>query len=201
MPTVADYTMSRHKEFNPEEAMREAMEAFWERGYHGTSVSDLLSEMKLNRGSLYDTFGDKKRLFLAALDEYEKQGREVVRKQLEQPGSARAAIEEFVKEAVKNCTGEAGQRGCLVLKAAMEMAPQDEEVADWVRTATRNREQLLAKTIRRAQAEGEIDSSLDPRGTARFVLCSLTGLKVLGTVSPNERDVREVSSMILRTLG
>src|ERR1700749_3678569 len=78
--------MARPKEFDPGEAMREAMAAFWERGYHATSVSDLLSEMKLNRGSLYGTFGDKKRLFLATLAEYEKQSRETMRETLEQPG-------------------------------------------------------------------------------------------------------------------
>ena len=82
--------MARHKEFDPGEAMKEAMEAFWERGYHGTSVNDLLAEMKLNRGSMYDTFGDKKSLFLATLAEYERQGREAVAEILNKPGSAKA---------------------------------------------------------------------------------------------------------------
>src|SRR5438105_13580229 len=122
--------MARPKEFDPGEAMQEAMEAFWQRGYHATSVSDLLSEMKLNRGSLYGTFGDKKKLFLAALAEYEKQGRETVRQALERPGPARRAVEQWVMSAAQLCSGEAGHRGCLALKAAMEMAPQEQDVAD-----------------------------------------------------------------------
>ena len=65
-------TMARPKEFDPETAAQEAMEAFWERGYAATSVNDLLEEMGLNRGSLYGTFGDKKQLFLAALEKYAK---------------------------------------------------------------------------------------------------------------------------------
>src|ERR1700676_751611 len=110
--------MARPKEFDPGDAMREAMEAFWQRGYHATSVTDLLGEMKLNRGSLYGTFGDKKKLFLAALAEYEKQGHEMVRSALDRPGSARKALEAWVCDSASSCTGEAGLRGCLALKAA-----------------------------------------------------------------------------------
>src|SRR5437899_12857916 len=106
MPTVPP--MARPKAFDPGEAMKEAMEAFWERGYHGTSVNDLLAEMKLNRGSMYDTFGDKKTLFLATLAEYERQGREAVAEILNKPGSARAAIRNFAYASAEMCTGEAG---------------------------------------------------------------------------------------------
>ena len=159
--------MARPKEFNPGDAMREAIGAFWERGYHATSVTDLLGEMKLNRGSLYGTFGDKKKLFMAALAEYEKQGFETVRAALEQPGSARKALEGWVTEAAMSCTGESGLRGCLALKAAMEMAPQDEDVAKWMRDVTHDRELQVAKTIRRGQAEGEINPKLEPRVLAQ----------------------------------
>jgi len=198
MPTVA--VMARPKEFDPEQAMKEAMEAFWERGYHGTSVSDLLSEMNLNRGSLYGTFGDKKSLFLAALAEYERQGRSAVAAILEQPGSAKAALREFVLTAATACTGEGGQRGCLGLKAAMEMAPQDQDVANWVRTITREREQMVAKVVRRGQSAGEINKNVDARAVARYLLTSLAGLKVMGVSAPTEREVREVVSLILRVL-
>lgn len=176
------------------------MEAFWERGYHGTSVNDLLAEMKLNRGSLYDTFGDKKSLFLAALAEYERQGREVVFEILSRPGPAKKALRDFACAAGEMCSGEAGQRGCLGLKAALEMAPHDEDVAKWVRDITREREQMLAKVIKRGQAEGDISDKLDSRAVAKYLLTSLAGLKVLGVSSPSPREVREVLNLILRVL-
>jgi len=180
--------------------MQEAMEAFWERGYHATSVSDLLAEMKLNRGSLYGTFGDKKSLFLAALTEYERQGRQAMREILQRPGSARDAITQWVVESGRQTVGESGQKGCLGLKAAMEMAPQDRDVADWAREVARQRERLLAKTIRRGQAEGEIDSGLDARAVARYLVTALAGLRVVGVSAPTEREVSEVVELILRVL-
>jgi TetR/AcrR family transcriptional repressor of nem operon len=192
--------MARPKEFDPGQAMREAMAAFWERGYHGTSVSDLLAEMKLNRGSLYGTFGDKKKLFLATLAEYERQSRETMRETLERPGSARAAIEQWAAEAAMFCAGEAGLRGCLGVKAAMEMAPHDKDVADWVRAVTRARDHLVAKAVRRGQSDGEINPRLDPRVVARCLNTLLAGLKVRGTAAPTDREVRETVAMMLRVL-
>jgi TetR/AcrR family transcriptional repressor of nem operon len=192
--------MARPKAFDPEEAMQEAMEAFWANGYHGTSVNDLLSEMKLNRGSLYDTFGDKKSLFLAALGEYERQGRKAMAEVLAKPGSAKAAIREWAMSAADMCMGEAGQRGCLGLKAALEMAPHDADVAKWVRDITRERELMVAKVIKRGQSEGEIDNGLDARTVARYLLTSLAGLKVMGLSSPGPHEVREVLELILRVL-
>jgi TetR/AcrR family transcriptional repressor of nem operon len=64
--------MTRIKEFDPERALESAMELFWCRGYEATSVRDLLDEMGIGRGSMYDTFGDKRALFLAALDRFEE---------------------------------------------------------------------------------------------------------------------------------
>ncbi len=46
------------------------MQAFWRKGYEATSIQDLVEQMGINRFSLYDTFGDKHRLYLAALDRY-----------------------------------------------------------------------------------------------------------------------------------
>ncbi len=60
--------MARPKEFVPEEAIEKAMEVFWRKEYEATSVEDLVSAMHINRGSLYDTFGDKRKLFLACMD-------------------------------------------------------------------------------------------------------------------------------------
>ena len=192
--------MPRPKEFDPGEAMKEAMEAFWERGYHATSVHDLLSEMKLNRGSMYATFGDKKQLFMAALDEYERQGRAALAEALEKPGSVKEILREWVMQVADSCSGEAGSRGCLALKAALEVAPHDADVADWIRKVSKRRERVIAQVIRRGQGEGDINPRLDPRVTGRYLMSSLAGLRVLGTASPAHRQMREVADLIVRIL-
>ena len=62
--------MARHKEFEREVVLEKAMATFWRYGYEGTSVQTLVENMGINRGSIYDTFGDKRSLFLAAIQHY-----------------------------------------------------------------------------------------------------------------------------------
>src|SRR5690348_16575655 len=62
--------MAGVKQFDRHEALDRAMAAFWSRGYEATSIDDLVQATRIGRGSLYGTFGDKRQLFLAALDHY-----------------------------------------------------------------------------------------------------------------------------------
>ena len=64
------------KQFDTDEALAKAMNAFWARGYEATSVQDLVACMGINRGSLYATFGDNRQLFIQALRRYDAQHRE-----------------------------------------------------------------------------------------------------------------------------
>lgn len=80
------------------------------------------------------------------------------------------------------------------------MAPQDPDVARWVKDVTHEREQTVAKVVRRGQAEGDIPPRLDPRAVARYLISSIAGLRVMGTASPTGKDVREVVELVLRVL-
>src|SRR6476660_4744242 len=152
--------MARPRQFDPDLAAQEAMEAFWEHGYNATSVADLLEEMGLHRGSLYGTFGDKKKLFLAALDKYQDQNVAMIGDVLDRPGSAREAIEAFLELAVEKCTGEDAGRGCLAAKAALELAPHDPDISAWIRRFHERNVQLVAQTLKRGQEQGEINRKL-----------------------------------------
>ena len=78
----------RPREFDLDDAVRDALEVFRERGYHGASMVDLLEGTKLSRGSLYKAFPDKRALFFAAFDLYAREALERLRDKLAQ-GDAR----------------------------------------------------------------------------------------------------------------
>ncbi len=193
--------MARPREFDAEQVMQDAMDAFWEHGYNATSVNDLLAEMKMNRGSLYGAFGDKKTLFLATLDKYDQQRSAEIHEILHRPGPVRSALREWFDQIADMCTGQAGMRGCMAIKSAMEMAPHDKEIADWVKKFHRRNHKMVAEVLRRGQAQGEISAGIDADIAARFLLASLSGLHMLGTTSPTRKEVRDVMDMILKALG
>ena len=63
--------MVRPREFDRDEVLDRAMRVFWEKGYAATSTDDLLAAMNIGRQSLYNAFGDKRRLYLEALERYQ----------------------------------------------------------------------------------------------------------------------------------
>ncbi|WP_448554070.1 TetR/AcrR family transcriptional regulator [Thalassotalea montiporae] len=60
----------RKREFDEQVALQAAMEVFWQKGYSGTSLSDLTSRMGINKPSLYSAFGNKESLFIKATQLY-----------------------------------------------------------------------------------------------------------------------------------
>ena len=64
--------MPRTIDFDRDEALLKAMMLFNEKGYTACSIQNLLNAMGLNPGSLYAAFGDKRRLYLEALNLYEQ---------------------------------------------------------------------------------------------------------------------------------
>ncbi len=125
--------VGRPKQFERSEALTSALEVFWTKGYEATSVQDLVDAMGVNRGSLYDTFGDKHALFVEAVEHYLNDSTSKLIEILSAGRSPLAGIQDFFNRVVNNLTSDNGCRGCLITNAAVELAPHDEEVADVVR--------------------------------------------------------------------
>src|SRR5262245_53912189 len=112
--------MARPKEFDPDQALRAAMQRFWERGFEATSLQDLTDCTGVQKTSLYATYGDKRELFLKALGQYQADSFERSRQRLEADGSPVAAIRAFMAEVVKSASSDQGcKRGCLFVNTAI----------------------------------------------------------------------------------
>src|SRR5260370_17313552 len=85
--------MARPKEFDQEKALRKAIHLFSQQGFAATSTDDLMRVMEVGRQSMYDTFGDKRALFLKALELYVTESVHSINMELERPGSALRAVQ------------------------------------------------------------------------------------------------------------
>ena len=176
--------MPWEKQFDIDNALDRALDAFWARGYEPTSVQDLVDCMGINRGSLYATFGDKRSLFILALRRYDAIHREAWVKALEQKGSAKDAITAAFQSVV-DAALEAGSRdGCLLVNTALELSPHDEEISAIVGHSLAEMERFFRRRIEDGQAEGEIAAHLDPVATASSLLSLFIGLRVLSRSRP-----------------
>lgn len=125
--------MARTKEFDPEEALDRALDIFWRRGYEGTSLRDLLEGMDISRQSLYDTFGDKRSLFLKVLARYETLAMEGMIQLLEGKGTL-TAVRGFAEYFLAEIILDADRGSCLMASTAIEVGRADPEIQTVVKT-------------------------------------------------------------------
>ncbi|MER6462972.1 TetR/AcrR family transcriptional regulator [Streptomyces sp. NPDC001288] len=193
--------MARTKEFDPDAALRSALELFWRRGYEATSMADLVEHLGIGRASLYATFGSKHDLYLKALERYQEDRLPPLLRDLSRPGPALPAVRALIRQyAAESAADELRLRGCLVTNTAAELAPHDPAAArsverDWDRVETG-----LHMALARAVAQDELPADRDPLALARTLLVLLQGLRVVGKASTDPGRVRDAAEQVLTLL-
>lgn len=175
-----------------DEALRCAARAFSENGYAGTSIHDLERELGVGRKSLYDTFGDKRELFLRVLDRY-----------IEAPypiSSRSAALPDIERMFYGARSLDPTHRTALLANAVVEFGVEsDEDVASRVKRHLDRLERLFALALSRAVDEGQL-APLEVPSTARYLTSSLQGLWVMSRGGTSRAALREIVEVILSVL-
>lgn len=193
--------MARTKEFDPDAALRAALELFWRRGYEATSVSDLVEHLGVGRASIYATFGSKRELYLKALERYEQGLLPELLAELARPGPALPGVRSLVRRYAAEATADdMRKRGCFVTNTAAELAPHDPVAARRVERNWDQLETVLHSALVRAGAQGELPAGRDPLAVARMLLVLLQGLRVVGKASADPARVRDAAEQALTLL-
>lgn len=195
------FAVPRPKAFDPDEALEQAMRLFWARGFAATSMSDLVEELGVSRQSLYDTFGDKRAIFIAALKRFRDQvgapfrqfwgGEEPVRLALRRLFDAVIA-----QELDKDCP-----RGCMMIHAAIAGSEVGPEAERLVADNNVDIERGFVERMRRAQERGEIGAHHDPVALGRFYAAAIAGLRVIAKQGQGQAALKDVARVALGVLG
>lgn len=165
------------KQFDKEATLEKAMHVFWQHGFSGTSLSQLLAEMGIGKKSLYDTYGNKRELFLQALDLYAEQSYRSVKEKLERPGrsldNVRTLFEAFASTECK---------GCFYGTNIADFDLQDEDVAKKMCGHLKRFEETLADCLRRGQEDGSVTRECDAREMAYMLSCLSQGTALVSRV-------------------
>ena len=192
--------MPRPKTFNPDDALDKAMQVFWHKGYEATSMEDLLKAMDLNRGSLYDTFGDKRQLFLNVMDRYCTTFVGPKLSLLDQPGPALPTLHRFINGMIEGGLADPQRRGCFISNTVMELSPHEKEIAGTLRQALKMAEDAFFKVLVRAKEQGELKDEKDPRALARFLATMMQGIVVMIKAGTSAEVVKQTAETGLSIL-
>jgi TetR/AcrR family transcriptional regulator, transcriptional repressor for nem operon len=194
--------MARNKAFLEEDVLERAMQVFWKKGYHATSMEDLVSGMGINRASLYDTFGDKKQLFLKVLAFYQKKSnQEISAVMASKKPSPKAQLIAFAEFLMDDSLNSAEPKGCLLANATSEMALLDPDICQFVTDNVYSFEKTFENLISEGQTAGEFKTDISPQFAATFLSNFLYGVRTVSKTQPDANKMRESLVLALSVLG
>jgi AcrR family transcriptional regulator len=169
----------RPRAFDRDEALMRATMVFWKHGYDATSVAQLTEAMGIGAPSMYAAFGDKRALFEEALLYYMKTYGSFMGRLFEEPfeaPSVRAALAQLLRDAAAMFTSPDHPRGCMLITAATNCAPESATIAKRLRELRASTVRALEARIAGAIARGELPADADARALALYVSTVLQGL-------------------------
>lgn len=184
--------MARPREFDADIALEKAMRVFWDQGYQGTSIEDLMKAAGVKKQSLYAAFGDKRSLFLKCLNLYTRQTLAMVQAIVNESDSPLEGITRVMRYASRPVDPQDCPAGCLMANTALELGQQDPEVAEEVRRMFRGFEKVLTTAVRRAQEEGEIRRDVDCAVVGQSLANTINGIRILEKTGASRQQVRAV---------
>jgi TetR/AcrR family transcriptional repressor of nem operon len=156
-----------------------AMRAFWAHGYEGTSMQHLVDATGVQRGSIYAAYEGKRALFLAALRHYDLHYRDAFLRRAALRRRPRESILAAFAMAAAGDGSDGVPGGCLLVNSAVQMAPDDAELAQIVLGSLGHVEDFFFDRVRQAQADGTVSARADASALAKALLGLFVGLRVV----------------------
>ena len=189
----------RPKIFREEEVLGAAVDLFWQNGYEATSTEDLLAQMKLNKGSLYHSFGNKKQLFEKVIDFFAAGSLQALNRKIATAATPIEGIRNFFLELADSDT-DTHQKGCFMGNTLAELANIDEELKQKAALHLIAMEKLFLKYIRKAKQTGELKTKEKAETLARYLLNLWNGINITRRVYPRKDMLEPLIRMQLEVL-
>ena len=193
--------MARLREFDEDRALDAAVDCFWSRGYEATSVRDLAREMGIGGASLYNTYGDKRALFVRSLERYANRSMRERIARLEANRQPKEAIRAFLAEVIDRSLKDRDCKGCLLVNSALDVAPHDAELGRAVTGYLEEIRAFFRRNVEAAIAAGETPRGTDAEALSIHLLGVLMGMRVLARTGARRRTLEAVVQPALDLLG
>ncbi|PAU39107.1 TetR family transcriptional regulator [Vibrio coralliilyticus] len=186
----------RSAEFDREEVLRSAMDAFVAKGYAKTSMQDLKKVTGLHPGSIYCAFENKRGLLIAALEQYRDDKSQEFQALFDSQPTVMAGFEKYLSWVVEECETEE-IKDCLLQKSLSEMAQQDDEVEHLISMMLQDWHQSIEEKLAQAQHAGQASQKKSPAQLAQFLVMGIYGMRTLSHTQPKPGVLGELKDELL----
>lgn len=192
--------MARTREFCPSETLDKAMGILWAKGYFGTSIEDLVAATGVSRYGLYSEFGDKKGLFLAALERYQNNVVRPLFEIIDQPDASLPALRALFAMLSEFLRQPSGKLGCLIFNSVNEAGLHDESTVSKILEIRERMAQGILRMLTNASTNGELTAGFDVRREADFLFGILHALPMMARAGATPIAIENVIAVALSTL-
>jgi len=194
-------TMPRTKTFDEQDVLEKAIDLFWKKGYHATSMQDLVEHLGINRASLYSTFGNKETLFERAILHYRATNQRGLRSFLFSQPDVRTGLSALFRRAIDESVSDPDRKGCFVVNTVTELAPHDQKIKAMADENQQGFLDILITYLQTGVDRGEISSDKDLEAIAMLLFTLYNGLKVVGKVELDGARLEGAIQVALRSIG
>ena len=188
--------MAGVRQFDEQEVIAVALSVFWRKGLHDATMQDLAAATGVQRGSLYNAYGDKEAIFLRAFDRYAGQFLETAANALAQ-GDTAARLRNFFDLIIVNMTSGSPPRGCLTTRTALDAAISSAAVRQRVQSLLGRLEEHIGKAIGSTPGKRP---ALDANRLARVVVIFTRGLAVMERAGYGRKQLKEAAATFVEAL-
>jgi AcrR family transcriptional regulator len=199
LPAKKALPRGRPRQFDKPEAIRQALNLFWERGYEGVTTTELTRAMGIHSPSLYQAFGDKAGVFRAAIQLYAFEWDQVIEKMEAAPSFA-AVLEVISSNAIGRFPKRDHPGGCLFLTAQSGLRPERSSLQAIVVGHRKRFLDLLVRRAGEAAEIGELRSDVDPQSLARFIMAVVQGMAMQASDGATSSDLESIAQWTQRVL-
>jgi TetR/AcrR family transcriptional regulator, transcriptional repressor for nem operon len=193
--------MARPVEFDETKVLTNAMEQFWKEGYEASSVQKLLDCTGINRGTLYNSFGDKDTFFKSCVDQYNKVMDQHIAASLKNDAlGAWEAITAFFDEALLNVSNKHRSLGCLLVNSVCESINYDKDIKRVIRTSLASIRKPLLARLKEAQKKGKLKKGVSAEFAADVLMNTLHGARVNSRDGKNAKQLKELVNFSVAAL-
>lgn len=193
--------MGRPREFKSEDVLTDAYEVFWAKGYQGTSTRALSEATGLTAASIYNAYGDKRGLFIAAMEHYlDSTLRDRIARHSAMPNPA-DAIASYFRETVNRALADPRHRGCLLVNTALEVTSDDVELQTLVINETKLISAFFRRIIVAGQKNGIFPAKQSASDLANNLMALILGLRVLARIGADAKLFDSLIRPALAQLG
>lgn len=175
---ISNSSRGRPREFDEDEVMTALLDLFWNQGYDGTSLNDIMTATGLKKGSLYTLFGSKRNMYIRALMRYDRDyvAKTCVMLRDKSSGPAAGRLDEFLSLPMTALYLGNDQRGCFLCNAAAEMAAHDPDMRGFIKSCYEAMTKALTQTIKDAKATLTAEQA---EGRAAMLMTVYSGLRIM----------------------